>query len=133
MARRGTAWCRDIAASSRTAVQLRASGYTRASEYNRRLSVHDDEAAAAEDAAWRAAIAKRETRAQRSETIGRAYDGAVTRGIRIEAKAVGLLQIVAIGFAIVALAVDRRMWLLQLLSTIAVIYLSAATLGAVQV
>jgi hypothetical protein len=66
----------------------------------------------------------------RAETIGRAYDGAVNRGVRIEAKAVGLLQVIAIGFALIALVADRHVWWLQVVSAVSILYLCFATIGA---
>lgn len=66
----------------------------------------------------------------RAETVGRAYDGAVTLVIRLEAKAIGLLQVIAIGFALVALVVDRDSWAITLLCLVAIAYLLAATSGA---
>ena len=47
-----------------------------------------------EDAFWKEEVAK-SAQSQRAETIGRAYDGAVTRAVRMESKAVGLLQVIA--------------------------------------
>jgi hypothetical protein len=107
----------------------RASGFTLAREFNRAVKDPD---LGAERAAWSKDVAKASGRSQRAETIGRAYDGAITRAVRIEAKAVGLLQVIAIGFALVALIVDRHSIILQALSLLAIVYLVLATLGTFQ-
>jgi hypothetical protein len=53
--------------------------------------------------------------------------------VRVEAKAVGLLQIVAIVFAVIALVLPRKAFLLRLLLSVAIAFLASATWGALEV
>ncbi len=69
----------------------------------------------------------------RLESIGRAYDGAIGRVVRIESKAVGLLQVVAIGFAVIALALTQPTIPVRALSGLALLYLVFSTWAAIDV
>lgn len=68
-----------------------------------------------------------------ANTIGRAYDGAVERGLRVEAKAIGYLQVIAISFAIIALVASTDSIWLRALCLGSTFYLAAAVWGAVDV
>jgi hypothetical protein len=85
-------------------------------------------------AAWETELSGQATSAAREAGIARAYDGAVTRAVRVESKATAYLQVVAIGFAIVVLVIDaRESVLLQLLSLVAAGFLVSATWGCLLV
>ena len=81
---------------------------------------------------WSTALDTRETQARRAVGIGRAYDDAITRGIRVEAKAVGLLQVIAIAFAVVTLVLSRQDLVIRAISLVALVFLTAATWGALE-
>lgn len=81
---------------------------------------------------WSTALDTREAQARRAATIGRAYDDAVTRGIRVEAKAVGLLQVIAIAFAVVTLVLSRQDLLIRGVALVALVFLTSATWGALE-
>lgn len=102
------------------------SGLTYTRSHSKAVKPADFEAL---NAFWSAEVRKRSARGQRSVTIGRAYDGAITRGIRIEAKAIGLLQVIAVGFAVIALIAGRDGLLLRAVSAASILYLVLATVG----
>lgn len=87
----------------------------------------------AEHELWTEELKHEQEQARRAETIHRAYDGAITRTVRVEAKAVGLLQVIAIGFATVAIVLAQHSGILRLLSIISIVYLILATLGALEI
>jgi len=68
-----------------------------------------------------------------AESIRRAYDGAVERGIRVEAKAIGYLQVIAIAFAIVAIIVPNDSIWLRIVCLASVAFLCAAVWGAMDI
>lgn len=106
------------------------SGFIAAIEYNRNLRSRDPET---EESKWKQLLASSSPSDNyRRETISRAYDGATARSVRVEAKAVGLLQVIAIGFALVALVADHRTWVVRGLAVLAIAYLGLATAGALQ-
>lgn len=82
---------------------------------------------------WADAFKAPDPRGHRAETVARAYSDAITRGLRVEAKAVGLLQVVAIGFAVIALVAQQDGWILRVLATISLVYLTLSTLGLARV
>lgn len=82
---------------------------------------------------WMDELSGPDVRNARSEAISRAYDGANNRGTRIEAKAIGYLQVLALGFAVVTLVLTRDSMILRLVSLAALLFLSTATWGALDV
>lgn len=104
-------------------------GYTKARAYNKATPMPD---LAALDTAWAAQVNRRTLTEQRATTIGLAYETAISRAMRVEAKAIGLLQVIAIGFAVVALVTDEDHPLLVVLALVAVAYLGLATVGATE-
>lgn len=111
-------------------VAARLLGLARAHQYNSRVADPDHEALRHE---WNERLAEASERDNRRDAIARAYDGAVDRGIRVEAKAIGYLQILAIAAAIVTLVLTRDAVVLRVLSIAALIYLTAAALGCLDV
>ena len=104
-------------------------GLCRSFSFNSRIRMPEQDSLIAE---WSEALDSAEARAKRAAGIGRAYDDAITRGIRVEAKAVGLLQIIAIGFAVVTLVLSRQDVVLRTISLSALVFLTAATWGALE-
>lgn len=104
-------------------------GLCRSFSFNSRIRIPEQTALLAE---WSEELDSPEIRAKRAAGIGRAYDDAVSRGIRVEAKAVGLLQVVAIGFAIVAFVLSRQDVVLRAIALLALVFLTAATWGALE-
>jgi hypothetical protein len=105
-------------------------GLCRSFWFNSRIRVPRRETLVAD---WSAALDSTDTQARRAVAIGRAYDDAVTRGTRVEAKAVGLLQVVAIAFAVVTLVLSRQDIMIRAISLVALLFLIAATWGALEV
>jgi hypothetical protein len=130
--RRLPSWITGSTNPYRSPLIARISGFTQARSYNRAVKDPDLDK---EEQEWKAELAEIEKNgtSYRAETIARAYDGAITRAMRVEAKAVALLQVIAIGFAIIALIAVNHNWLLRLLSLLATVYLLLATLGALEV
>ena len=125
---RASTWIRGSENPFRLSLPGRASGFTRARAFNRHVKdLNIDEARDS----WSTKLGE-PGEPFRAETIARSYEGAITRATRVEAKAAALLQVIAIGFAIVALIADRQSWVLRLLSLLAIAYLSLATVGAVE-
>jgi len=102
-------------------------GLCRSLWFNSRIRIPERETLVAD---WSNALDTRDAQDRRAVTIGRAYDDAVARGIRVEAKAVGLLQVIAIGFAVVTLVLSRQDVIVRVVSLVALVFLTSATLGA---
>lgn len=110
-------------------VAVRLLGLWAARRANNRIVLPDQHALVEK---WRAELDTEDKRVARAETIGRAYDSANDRGVRVEAKAIGLLQIAAIIAALVALVLTRRATLIAVPSMVSVLYLIAAMWGALE-
>lgn len=104
-------------------------GLCRSFWFNSRIRIPERETLVAD---WSTALDTREAQARRAVTIGRAYDDAVTRGIRVEAKAVGLLQVIAIAFAVVTLLLSRQDLVIRGVALAALVFLTSATWGALE-
>ncbi len=105
-------------------------GLCRSYDFSARVTPPD---ASALLAYWTVELTEPDVRKARAESIGRAYDGANNRGTRVEAKAVGYVQALSIGFAIVTLVLTRDSVILRLMSLAALLFFSTATWGALDV
>ena len=75
---------------------------------------------------------KLSTAAFTDQTIGRSYDGAITRLVRIEAKAVGLLTVIAIAAAVTSAALTFENWWARGVGAVSMTYLAFASWGAMR-
>ena len=66
----------------------------------------------------------------RHVTVGRAYDAALSRGTRLEAKAIGVVQIGSIIAAVVAVVLTKPARITRIFAGISLFYLALAIIGA---
>jgi hypothetical protein len=98
--------------------------------FNKRVGDIDLEDTAA---TWNNELKTESLRRDRADAIGRAYSGAFDRGVRLEAKAVGYLQVLAIAFAIVTLGIVRDSIVVRVVLGTSLLFLTIAVLGTVAV